>query len=445
MSDVTIGSSASDEVVVVVNPAASAVVINTAKNDTLTYRNEALVAKTASETAQTAAELAETNAETAETNTLTSASNANTSANTASTHATTSTTQAGIATTQASNANASAIASASSASDSDSSATASSGSASSANISAVNALASEEAAAISESEAADSASQANVSRIATDNRWGEFNGIWLGKFITAEMPTVSVDVGSMAYDSTLNSFRTWNGLVWSEASAGDSITDVTSTRVGDTVTVKVYLEGALIESFDIVDGAQGIQGIQGIQGVQGLQGIQGIQGVAGVEAYTDAEIKTKYELNADTNAFTDNEKSLVNDGVMLSSTDLNTITSGGRYGAIGALNTNIPTAGEFALDVTSDGTRVMQIATYPSGNIYTRFLDGTWSAWDTVKITEAQIIDFGNYEPVDATILRDADIGVTVQGYDATIVVDADIGVTVQGYDILLNNTITEW
>ena len=310
MSDVTIGSSASDEVIVVVNPAASAVVINTAKNDTLTYRNEALVAKTASETAQTAAELAETNAETAETNTLTSASNANTSANTASTHATTSTTQAGIATTQASNANASAIASASSASDSDSSATASSGSASSANISAVNALASEQAAAISESEAADSASQANISRIATDNRWGEFNGIWLGKFITAEMPTVSVDVGSMAYDSTLNSFRTWNGLVWSEASAGDSITDVTSTRVGDTVTVKVYLEGALIESFDIVDGAQGIQGIQGIQGVQGLQGIQGIQGIAGVEAYTDAEIKTKYELNADTNAFTDNNELL---------------------------------------------------------------------------------------------------------------------------------------
>ncbi len=39
------------------------------------------------------------------------------------------------------------------------------------------------------------------------------------------------------------------------------------------------------------------------------------------------------------------------------------------------------------------------------------------------------------YEPLDATILKDADIGVNVQAYDATIVVDADIGVTVQGYD----------
>jgi hypothetical protein len=41
----------------------------------------------------------------------------------------------------------------------------------------------------------------------------------------------------------------------------------------------------------------------------------------------------------------------------------------------------------------------------------------------------------GVYEPADATILKDADIGVTVQAYDATIVVDADIGVTVQAYD----------
>ena len=43
----------------------------------------------------------------------------------------------------------------------------------------------------------------------------------------------------------------------------------------------------------------------------------------------------------------------------------------------------------------------------------------------------------GVYEPADATILKDADIGVTVQAYDATIVVDADIGVSVaaQGHN----------
>jgi len=40
----------------------------------------------------------------------------------------------------------------------------------------------------------------------------------------------------------------------------------------------------------------------------------------------------------------------------------------------------------------------------------------------------------GVYEPADATILKDADIGVTVQAYDATILNAADIGVTVQAY-----------
>lgn len=62
-----------------------------------------------------------------------------------------------------------------------------------------------------------------------------------------------------------------------------------------------------------------------------------------------------------------------------------------------------------------------------------------------LSITESQISDFGTYEPADATILKDADIGVTVQAYDATIVVDADIanmlettdiGVSVQAYDV---------
>jgi hypothetical protein len=37
----------------------------------------------------------------------------------------------------------------------------------------------------------------------------------------------------------------------------------------------------------------------------------------------------------------------------------------------------------------------------------------------------------GTWEPADATILKDADIGVTVEAYDATILKDADIKVTV--------------
>jgi hypothetical protein len=36
-----------------------------------------------------------------------------------------------------------------------------------------------------------------------------------------------------------------------------------------------------------------------------------------------------------------------------------------------------------------------------------------------ISITESQISDFGSYEPADATILKSAAIGVTVQAYDA--------------------------
>ena len=52
-----------------------------------------------------------------------------------------------------------------------------------------------------------------------------------------------------------------------------------------------------------------------------------------------------------------------------------------------------------------------------------------------LSITESQISDLGTYETADATILKDADIGVNVEAYDATILKDADIGVNVQAYD----------
>jgi hypothetical protein len=40
------------------------------------------------------------------------------------------------------------------------------------------------------------------------------------------------------------------------------------------------------------------------------------------------------------------------------------------------------------------------------------------------------------FEPADGTILKDADIGSTIQAYDATILKSANIGSTVQGYDV---------
>lgn len=54
--------------------------------------------------------------------------------------------------------------------------------------------------------------------------------------------------------------------------------------------------------------------------------------------------------------------------------------------------------------------------------------DPVFTAWDKstgITITESQISDLGNYEPVDVTILRNADIGVSVQSYNVNTVIDS--------------------
>ena len=58
-----------------------------------------------------------------------------------------------------------------------------------------------------------------------------------------------------------------------------------------------------------------------------------------------------------------------------------------------------------------------------------------------ISITESQISDFGSYEPVDSTILRSADIGITVQAFDANILTTSDIGSTVQSFNA---NTVVD-
>ena len=69
-------------------------------------------------------------------------------------------------------------------------------------------------------------------------------------------------------------------------------------------------------------------------------------------------------------------------GVMLTNTNLNTILLGGRYGVIGTGNTNTAKAGEHSLDVLTDGTRTMQIATFTDSSLHTRYYNGTsWSSW----------------------------------------------------------------
>jgi len=79
----------------------------------------------------------------------------------------------------------------------------------------------------------------------------------------------------------------------------------------------------------------------------------------------------------------------------------------------------------------TSGTSIVLTTGATAGDSVDIVAYGTFVVADTYTKSQAD----ARYEPIDATILKDADIGVTVQAYDATYVVDSDIGVTVQAYD----------
>ncbi len=63
---------------------------------------------------------------------------------------------------------------------------------------------------------------------------------------------------------------------------------------------------------------------------------------------------------------------------------------------------------------------------YDSSSVDTHMADSTIHFTQaSISITESQISDLGPYEAADATILKDADIGIDIQAYDANIVSDA--------------------
>ena len=92
------------------------------------------------------------------------------------------------------------------------------------------------------------------------------------------------------------------------------------------------------------DGEQGIQGEQGEQGLQGVQGEKGDQGERGESGAADTpeQIKSKYESNDNTNAFTDAERDKL--AALEGSKFL------GEFVSLSALQTAFPTApiGSFA-------------------------------------------------------------------------------------------------
>jgi multidrug efflux pump subunit AcrA (membrane-fusion protein) len=74
--------------------------------------------------------------------------------------------------------------------------------------------------------------------------------------------------------------------------------------------------------------------------------------------------------------------------------------------------------GDYLTTETNDLTSAVTWANIPDANVPQSAVTQHQAA---LSITESQISDLGTYEPADATILKDADIGVNVQAYDADI------------------------
>lgn len=91
-------------------------------------------------------------------------------------------------------------------------------------------------------------------------------------------------------------------------------------------------------------------------------------------------------------------------------------------------------ASAFATSTHNHDADYISVVTTPTAGNFPQLTAGgelVNSAYDETSFATAAHNHAGVYEPADATILKDADIGVTVQAYDATILVDADIGVSV--------------
>jgi hypothetical protein len=136
-----------------------------------------------------------------------------------------------------------------------------------------------------------------------------------------------------------------------------------------------------------------------------------------LNALSAADVKAAYESNADTNAFTDALLGKLN-GVEAEAKD-DQIASEVPYTNTSSNLTAVNV--QSAIDEVEG--RVDTLETDLSTHTSDSTIHFTQSQ---ISITESQISDLGNYEVADATILKSADIGVTVQGFNANTVVDAN-------------------
>jgi len=250
----------------------------TSANNAATSEQNASDSADAAANSASAALTSENNAATSEQNALTSEQNALTSEQNAATSEQNASSSASAALTSENNA----ATSEQNASDSESAASTSE---QNALASEQNASTSEQNAATSEQNAAGSATDAQNAQNAAEAAFDSFDDRYLGS--KASAPTTDNDgdtltEGVLYWNSTSDQLFIWDGSAWSTASISD--TDPTF----NSITVSTTVDGRDVSA----DGSK----------------LDGIEANATADQ-TAGEIKTAYESNADTNAFTDAEQS----------------------------------------------------------------------------------------------------------------------------------------
>ena len=267
---------------------------------------------TSAATAQANAETAETNAETAETNAAASATTATTKAAEAATSATSASNSASTATTKASEA---------------------ATSASNAATSETNAATSASTATTKASEASTSASNAATSEANAAASYDDFDDRYLGAKSSAPSTDNDGDAlitGALYFDTSVNAMKVWSGSAWLDAYASLSGALIATNNLSDlnnagTARTNLGLgTAATTASTDYATAAQGTTADNALPKSGGAMTgaittnstfdgrdvsadgtkLDGIEAGATADQ-TAAEIKTAYESNADTNAFTD--------------------------------------------------------------------------------------------------------------------------------------------
>jgi len=292
---------------------------------------------TSAATAQANAETAETNAETAETNAAASATTATTKAAEAATSATSASTSASSATTKASEA---------------------ATSASNAATSETNAATSASTATTKASEASTSASNAATSEANAAASYDDFDDRYLGAKSSAPSTDNDGDAlitGALYFDTSSDSMKVYSGSAWLDAYASLSGALIATNNLSDlnnagTARTNLGLgTAATTASTDYATAAQGTTADNALPKSGGAMTgaittnstfdgrdvsadgtkLDGIEAGATADQ-TASEIKTAYESNADTNAFTDADHTKL-DGIEASAdvTDTTNVTAAG--------------------------------------------------------------------------------------------------------------------